>query len=102
MRAFIDQLSFRTRVVVVICIVLSTYVILVFDFDAEHHLSAPARPGGVASAQSDSDRPFQSRLPTATFWSSHHGSLPWPRSTGQECSRAGLVDQTGESDGKPD
>jgi hypothetical protein len=70
MRAFIDQLSFRTRVVVVICIVLTTYVILVFDFDAEHHLSAPARPGGVASAQSYSDRPFlsvQSRLPTATF-----------------------------------
>jgi hypothetical protein len=35
-------------------------------------------------------------------WSSHHGSLPRPRPTGQECSRAGLVDQTGEPYVKPD
>jgi hypothetical protein len=66
MRAFIDQLSFRSRVVVVICIVLTTYVILVFDFDAEHNASEPARPGGVAFAQSYSDPP------TAFGWLGWH------------------------------
>jgi hypothetical protein len=32
MRAFIDRLSFRTRVVLMICIVLTTYVIVIFQF----------------------------------------------------------------------
>ena len=32
MRTFIDRLSFRTRVVLVICTVLTTYVIVIFQF----------------------------------------------------------------------
>jgi hypothetical protein len=32
MRAFIDRLSFCTRVVLMICIVLTTYVIVIFQF----------------------------------------------------------------------
>ena len=32
MRTFIDRLSFRTRVVLVICTVLTTYVVVIFQF----------------------------------------------------------------------